>query len=282
MFSRFFDYINKKTANDDDDDDDDNNDDDEDGNGNDDNNNEKQNSDSNQNVSESNESLKKENCQTKYAYLDNVKQIDLNGLISMSDDLRSNVEILKNSYLAIVNSLVILNERRRQQRRRRRRQQQRKTSSQIRQQSSSNKTRRSLEKQESVQQQQQQPGRKLSDQEIYNDSEVMMIKMNNNNNKIDNNYNLIGENFSSTKKQTTTMEWNIEKFCDPKTREKEFQWLFDQAKQFQQTIQRFRIGKESINMDRFRDLVKQGKKLLQITEILKNNYSNNFLDIFRL
>ncbi|KAH9529844.1 hypothetical protein DERF_003704 [Dermatophagoides farinae] len=209
----------------------DNNDDDEDGNGNDDNNNEKQNSDSNQNVvSESNESLKKENCQTKYAYLDNVKHVDLNGLISMSDDLRSNVEILKNSYLAIVNSLVILNERRRQQRRRRRRQQQRKTSSQIRQQSSSNKTRRSVEKQESVQQQQQQSRRKLSDQEIYNDSEVMMIKMNNNNNnKIDNNYNLIGENFSSTKKQTTTMEWNIEKFCDPKTREKEFQWLFDQV-----------------------------------------------------
>ena len=86
-----------------------------------------------------------------------------------------------------------------------------------------------MEKQESVQQQQQ-SRRKLSDQEIYNDSEVMMIKMNNNNNnKIDNNYNLIGENFSSTKKQTTTMEWNIEKFCDPKTREKEFQWLFDQV-----------------------------------------------------
>lgn len=85
-----------------------------------------------------------------------------------------------------------------------------------------------MEKQESVQQQQQQSQRKLSDQEIYNDSEVMMIKMNNNN-KIDNNYNLIGENFSNTKKQTTTMEWNIEKFCDPKTREKEFQWLFDQV-----------------------------------------------------
>lgn len=49
----------------------------------------------------------------KYEYLQASSRIDLRGLSLLADDLQSNVEILKNSYLSIVNSMVILKERRR-------------------------------------------------------------------------------------------------------------------------------------------------------------------------
>lgn len=120
-------------------------------------------------------------CQVKHPKLINPFQ---------SNDVRSSLEILKNSYLAIVNSLVILNERRRK------RQQEKmiSTSSDISQQ----------------------------------ESNVESNSSNFINSKVAHNFRHSDTDYLSI--YPDTYEWNIDKFCDPETRETEFQKLINEVR----------------------------------------------------
>lgn len=106
--------------------------------------------------------------------------------------MRSNLEILKNSYLAIVNSLVILNERRRKR----------------------------LQELSSTSSVAAAANREVSGQVGANSSNFINQK--------------VAENFRTAEQDhlssyPDTYEWTIDKFCDPATRELEFQRLFQEV-----------------------------------------------------
>lgn len=225
----------------------------------------------------------REDYRIKYAYLDYVTGVDLRGLESLAEDVRLSLQILDNSYLAIVNSLVILNER------------------QKRQSSNSSKT-------------------SVTDRE--KSSSASASKSTNSNGNFINSKvaeNFRQSDIESLSTYPDTYEWTIEKFCNQTTRELEFQHLFQevglmvllqitnynfyyifQSKNYISTVRPVITRKTKINMARFGALVRQvfqenaksipslilffiqGKSLLGIIELLNSNYSNNFLDIFRL
>lgn len=95
------------------------------------------------------------------------------------------MEILKNSYLAIVNSLVILNERRRK---------------------------RELESNSAL---------------TGQDSMLQANSSNFINAKVANNFR--NSNQESLSSYPELYEWNIDKFCDPETRDVEFDYLFKEV-----------------------------------------------------
>ena len=112
-------------------------------------------------------------------------------VFKQTEDVRSNLEILKNSYLAIVNSLVILNERKRKR---------------GQQQSSTSSVNGGAE-----------ANRENSGQVGSTSSNFIDAK--------------VAEKFRSSDQDhltsyPDTYEWRIAKFCDPATRDAEFKRLF--------------------------------------------------------
>ncbi|KAI2805512.1 hypothetical protein BLOT_004510 [Blomia tropicalis] len=184
----------------------------------------------------------REDYRIKYAYLDYSKSIDMRGLECLADDIRSSLEVLKNSYLSVVNSLVILDERRRKRR------------------------------QNMVQ------SSNVAPQE--SNGAVQTISSNFINVKVADNFRNSDQDYLSN--YSDTYQWSIDKFCDPATRENEFNLLFQESQKYISTVERIKLHYEPINMNRFQGLVREGKNLLGIIELLNNNYSNNFLDIFRI
>ncbi|KAH9396964.1 hypothetical protein TYRP_003266 [Tyrophagus putrescentiae] len=185
----------------------------------------------------------------KYAYLDYVTGIDLIGLEALAEDVRQSLQTLDNSYLAIVNSLIILNERKKRQ-----------------SSSSAGKAVAAAEREVSS---------SVSNSSSSSTSYTDFI-----NSKVAENFRQ--SDTESLSSYPDTYEWTIDKFCDPATRDREFQHLFQDSKAYIATVRPIVSRRTKINMARFGALVRQGKSLLGIIELLNTNYSNNFLDIFRL
>lgn len=140
----------------------------------------------------------------KYEYLQASSRIDLRGLSLLADDLQSNVEILKNSYLSIVNSMVILKERRR-------------------------KKYMDLEMEQ---------GKKSSSSEMASNSclnaessSSYPVRSNSDfiNSQVARNFKRSGQDFLYCDLKEPG-NWCIEKLCDPKTRTQEFDRLFKEVK----------------------------------------------------
>ena len=113
-----------------------------------------------------------------------------------AEDVRSNLEILKNSYLSIVNSLVILDERRRKRR------------------------------------QQQNSDQTLTNQMASASGADNTVVQANSSNFINVK---VAQNFRNSDQNKLcsypdTYEWNIDKFCNSQTREQEFKHLFQEVR----------------------------------------------------
>ena len=129
----------------------------------------------------------------KYAYLDYVTGIDLIGLEALAEDVRQSLQTLDNSYLAIVNSLIILNERKKRQ-----------------SSSSAGKAVTAAEREVSS---------SVSNSSSSSTSYTDFI-----NSKVAENFRQ--SDTESLSSYPDTYEWTIDKFCDPATRDREFQHLF--------------------------------------------------------
>ncbi len=232
----------------------------------------------------------REDFQRKYAYLDSANMIDIRGLESLAEDLRSCLEILKNSYLAVVNSLVILNERKRKQEA---------SSSSVLKASSSASGREASSS-------------ASSSPNFINAKVAENFRQSAKTPQPHHQHPELGEVEGQGQQPVVPVlnypdagyDWSIDKFCDPATRETEFRRLFAEADKYSGTVQRVRLHQEPINMARFTTLAhqvwftlllrkkkedfhpfvlpQQGRSLLGITDLLNSNYSNNFLDVFRL
>lgn len=185
----------------------------------------------------------REDFQRKYAYLDSANMIDIRGLESLAEDLRSCLEILKNSYLAVVNSLVILNERKRKQEA---------SSSSVLKASSSASGREASSS-------------ASSSPNFINAKVAENFRQSAKTPQPHHQHPELGEVEGQGQQPVVPVlnypdagyDWSIDKFCDPATRETEFRRLFAEADKYSGTVQRVRLHQEPINMARFTTLAHQ-------------------------
>lgn len=157
----------------------------------------------------------REDYKAKYAYLDYATSVDYKGLFSLADDVKGSAEILQNSYLPIVNSLVILNERRR--------------------------IRENL------------PKSNATTSDAANSLDAGASK-NFINSKVALNFKR-SSNSAPMESFPGVYEWKIERFCDPATRDGEFQHLFQDCQDYCATVAHIKKYKEELDMPTFISLV---------------------------